>query len=131
MGQLFCGWDWGSTHGACVIDDQGTVLRRWLVDHEDAALTDVLSELADLGGRSGMPVAIERGEGLVVGLIAGAGHPVVVVDPAGFKAARPRWGSSGAGAIGVAPGGGGARCREVEEEAQVTTPCPARRALGP
>jgi transposase len=31
-----------------------------------------------------------------VGLIAGAGHPVLMVEPAAFKAARPRWGSAGA-----------------------------------
>ena len=43
-----------------------------------------------------VPIAIERGEGLVVGLIAGAGHPVWMVEPAAFKAARPRWGAAGA-----------------------------------
>ena len=32
-----------------------------------------------------VPVAIERGEGLVVGLIARAGHPVLMVEPAAFK----------------------------------------------
>ena len=29
-------------------------------------------------------------------MIAGAGHPVWMVEPAAFKAARPRWGSAGA-----------------------------------
>ncbi len=43
-----------------------------------------------------IPVAIERGEGLVVGLIARAGHPVLMVEPAAFKASRPRWGAAGA-----------------------------------
>jgi transposase len=42
-----------------------------------------------------LPVAIERSEGLVVGLIAAAGHPVLMAEPAGFNAARPRWGSTG------------------------------------
>jgi transposase len=41
-------------------------------------------------------IAIERGEGLVVELIAAAGHPVLMVEPAAFKATRPRWGSAGA-----------------------------------
>lgn len=41
-------------------------------------------------------MAIERGEGLVVGRIASAGHPVLMIESASFKAARPRWGSAGA-----------------------------------
>jgi transposase len=36
-----------------------------------------------------------RSEGLVVGLITAAGHPVLMAEPAGFNAARPRWGSAG------------------------------------
>ncbi len=51
-----------------------------------------LAELVEGGDVAQVPVAIERGEGLVVGLIAGAGHPVWMVEPAAFKAARPRWG---------------------------------------
>jgi len=35
-------------------------------------------------------------EGLVVGLIARAGHPLLMVEPARFKAARPRWRVAGA-----------------------------------
>ncbi len=97
---MFCGWDWGSTvHGVCLIDDQGAVVKRWMVQHTEDQLVSVFGELAQLveGGDVGrVPIAIERGEGLVVGLIAGAGHPVWVVEPAAFKAARPRWGSAGA-----------------------------------
>jgi transposase len=67
-----------------------------MVDHTDGDLARVFAELAELTQAASLPIAIERGEGLVVGLIAGAGHPVLMVDPAGFKAARPRWGSAGA-----------------------------------
>jgi transposase len=97
---MFCGWDWGSAeHGVCLIDDQGAVVKRWMVQHTGDQLMSVFRELAQLAGGGSMgqvPVAIERGEGLVVGLIAGAGHPVWMVEPAAFKAARPRWGSAGA-----------------------------------
>lgn len=96
---MFCGWDWGSTvHGVCLIDDEGAVIKRWMVQHTGDQLTNVFRELAQLadGDVGQLPVAIERGEGLVVGLIAGAGHPVWMVEPAAFKAARPRWGSAGA-----------------------------------
>jgi transposase len=94
---VFCGWDWGSTeHGVCVINDHGTVVKRWLVAHTDDALAEVFVELAALTEPTMLPIAIERGEGLIVGMIAGAGHPVWMVEPAAFKAARPRWGSAGA-----------------------------------
>ena len=96
---MFCGWDWGSTvHGVCLIDDQGALVKSWMVQHTEDQLVNVFRELAQLvGGDVGqVPIAIERGEGLVVGLIAGAGHPVWMVEPAALKAARPRWGSAGA-----------------------------------
>ena len=94
---MFCGWDWGSTqHGVCVIDDGGAVIKTWMVEHREKDLSALFAELAVLGDPRMMPVAIERGEGLVVGLIAGAGHPVLMIEPAAFKAARPRWGSAGA-----------------------------------
>lgn len=86
-------------HGVCLIDDQGAVIKRWVVQHSEDQLMKVFGELAKLvegGDVAQVPVAIERGEGLVVGLIAGAGHPVWMVEPAAFKAARPRWGSAGA-----------------------------------
>ena len=97
---MFCGWDWGSTqHGVCLIDDHGVVIKTWMIAHTKSQLTALFDELAQLVEAAEVgqvPVAIERGEGLVVGLIAGAGHPVLMVEPAAFKAARPRWGSAGA-----------------------------------
>ena len=97
---MFCGWDWGSTeHAVCLIDVQGAVIQRWMVQHTEDQLMRIFGELAALvegGDVAQVPVAIERGEGLIVGLIAGAGHPVWMVEPAAFKAARPRWGSAGA-----------------------------------
>jgi len=94
---MFCGWDWGSTHhGVCVIDNDGAIIEQWLVKHTDDELEGLFARLAELGNPNDLPVAIERGEGLVVGLIAAAGHPVWMAEPAAFKAARPRWGSAGA-----------------------------------
>jgi transposase len=94
---MFCGWDWGSTHHAvCVIDDRGAVVGRWLIEHTEDALAGLFVKLGELTAATVLPIAIERGEGLIVGAIAGAGHPVWMVEPAAFKAARPRWGSAGA-----------------------------------
>ncbi len=94
---MFCGWDWGSTlHGVCLLDEDGTTIKTWMVKHTEEDLSAMFAELALLGDPALVPVAIERGEGLVVGLIAAAGHPVLMVEPAAFKAARPRWGAAGA-----------------------------------
>ena len=103
---MFCGWDWGSTvHGVCLIDDQGGLVKSWMVQHTEDQLVSIFRELAQLvGGDVGqVPIAIERGEGLVVGLIAGAGHPVWMVEPAAFKAARPRWGQPARSQISATP----------------------------
>lgn len=67
-----------------------------MVKHGDTELAALFADLAQLGDPALTPVAIERGEGLVVGLIAQAGHPVLMVEPAAFKASRPRWGAAGA-----------------------------------
>lgn len=125
---MFCGWDWGSTqHAVCLIADDGAVVKRWMVGHTDRELATVFAELATFGDAAVLPVAIERGEGLIVGLIAGAGHPVLMVDPAALKATRPRWGSAGAKSdLGDAfmladyARTDGHRLRQVEPVAQAT-----------
>ena len=46
---MFCGWDWGSTHhGVCVIDDDGAVVGRWLIEHTESALARLFIELGEL-----------------------------------------------------------------------------------
>jgi transposase len=93
---VFCGWDWGSTHhGVCVIDGSGTIVKHWLVQHTHDDLGQLFKELCELAHPNDLPIAIERSEGLVVGLITAAGHPVLMAEPAGFNATRPRWGSAG------------------------------------
>jgi hypothetical protein len=79
----------------CVIDDHGTIIKQWLVQHTHDDLGQLFGELAALADPLDLPIAIERSEGLVVGLIAAAGHPVLMAEPAGFNAARPSWGSAG------------------------------------
>ena len=93
---MFCGWDWGSMHhGVCVIDGGGAIVKQWLVQHTHDDLGQLFNELCELADPNDLPIAIERSEGLVVGLITAAGHPVLMAEPAGFNAARPRWGSAG------------------------------------
>ncbi len=66
---MFCGWDWGSTvHGVCLIDDQGALVKSWMVQHTEDQLVSIFRELAQLvgGDVAQVPIAIERGEGEVV-----------------------------------------------------------------
>lgn len=67
-----------------------------MVRHAETDLGALFGERAQFGDPASIPVAIERGEGLVVGLIAEADDPVLLAEPAAFHAARPRWGSAGA-----------------------------------
>ena len=88
--QMFCGWDWGSTlHGVCLLDGDGARIKTWLIKHTEADISALFAELALLGAPATMPVAIERGEGLVVGLIAAAGHHVLMVEPAAGSEQHP------------------------------------------
>jgi hypothetical protein len=75
------------TEQVCLLED-GAMIKTWMVKHTEAGLSALFAELALLGDPATMPVAIERCEGRVVDLIAGAGHPVLMVEPAAFKATR-------------------------------------------
>jgi len=59
----------------CLLDDDGVTIKTWMVKHTDTELVALFAELAELCDPALIPVAIEHGEGLVVGLIARAGHP--------------------------------------------------------
>jgi transposase len=88
------GWDWASeSHDLTVIDDDGMILARFAIDHDEASFERVLGELTALAAPSELPVAIERPDGLVVDRLLAAGHPVVPVHPNAFHAARVRWGA--------------------------------------
>ncbi len=56
------------THGVCVIDDDGAIVKTWLVEHTESELAaTVRSSSPSSATRRLLPIAIERGEGLVVG----------------------------------------------------------------
>jgi transposase len=92
---LFAGWDWASrSHAVTVLDQDGGVVDRFCLPHEEAGLTGALERLAALCPPGELPVAIEATSGLVVDRLLRAGHPVVPVHPNAFHATRPRWGAS-------------------------------------
>ena len=86
------GIDWASrTHELCVVDEDGAVVVRFGFAHSEHGISDALERLAKLASPAELPVAIERPDGLLVGRLLEAGHPVVPIHPNAFHAARPRW----------------------------------------
>jgi hypothetical protein len=92
---LFVGWDWANeTHDVSVLDQEGNLLDRWVLRHDEEGIDAALSRLASHGALGELPVAIETTSGVIVDRLLEAGHPVVPIHPNAFNAARPRWGAS-------------------------------------
>ncbi|MGH3090895.1 MAG: IS110 family transposase [Gaiellaceae bacterium] len=93
---MYVGIDWASrAHELCVVDEEGLVVERFGFAHSERGISGALERLAELGSPAGLPVAIERPDGLLVDRLLDAGHPVVPIHPNAFHAARPRWESAG------------------------------------
>ena len=89
----FAGIDWAMEgHAVCVIDDHGTVLERFEVEHSEAGLRDLVHRLR-VDRVSG--IAIERPDGPVVDALLAAGLEVVVIASRHVKGLRTRYGLAG------------------------------------
>jgi transposase len=89
----FAGIDWATrSHAVCVIDQSGSVLERYEIEHSEAGLRDLVARLraSRVGG-----VAIERPDGPIVDALLGAGLRVIVIVSRSIKALRSRYGSAG------------------------------------
>jgi len=94
---LFVGIDWASrAHEVCVLDGAGEPVERFCMAHTEAGIQAGLARLARLGASADLAVAIERPDGVLVGRLLAAGHPVYPIRPNAFAAARSRWGAAGA-----------------------------------
>jgi transposase len=86
---FFTGIDWAAeTHAVCVTDAGGKVAAEFVIEHSADGIAGLLRRLARYGEAGGMPVAIERPDGRLAGLLLEAGHPVVPVKPNAIKAWR-------------------------------------------
>jgi transposase len=93
---VFVGIDWASrAHELCVVDEEGAVVARFGFAHSERGISEALERLRKLGHSAGLPVAIERPDGLLVDRLLEAGHPVVPIHANAFHAARPRWEGAG------------------------------------
>ena len=92
---MLVGWDWASeTHDVTVMDDDGGIVERWALAHDEAGIDATIVRLRRHGQAGDLPVAIEATHGVVIDRLLAAGHPVVPIHPNAFNAARPRWGAS-------------------------------------
>jgi transposase len=84
------GIDWGGEqHQVCVLDGRGRTLAQQRLSHDVAGLR-ALDHVLD-GFGQGLPVAVERSEGLLVEHLQSCGHTVFPVSPRISARARERY----------------------------------------
>lgn len=89
----YAGVDWAMDgHAVCVVDEHGTPMAEFDVEHTSAGLAEMCRRVKHAGARR---VAIERPDGPVVDALLAAGLEVVVVSSRSVKALRERYGTSG------------------------------------
>jgi transposase len=87
------GIDWAKDdHAVCIIDAEGEVLDRFMVEHTAAGLKRLIVRLLKAGISE---VGIERGDGPVVEALLAAELVVLVIAPNQLKNLRSRYGSAG------------------------------------
>ena len=87
---LFFPWiDWAAdTHAVCVMNAAGKIVAGFTIEHSAGGIAALVRRLAGYGEAAGMPVAIERPNGRLAGLLLEAGYPVVPVKPNAIKTWR-------------------------------------------
>ena len=91
--RVCAGVDWAKDdHAVCIVDADGEVLDRFIVEHTAAGLKRLVSRLLKAGVAE---VGIERGDGPVVEALLTAELVVLVIAPNQLKNLRSRYGSAG------------------------------------
>src|SRR4051794_23117772 len=88
--EVFVGIDWGASHHQlCAVNATGKRQREVRLSHDVAGLNQLDAELAQLG--SGLPICVERSEGLLIERLQAGGHRVFPVNPRIAARARERY----------------------------------------
>ena len=88
--EVFVGIDWGTSHHQlCSVSATGARLRQVRLSHDVAGLNRLDAELAQLG--TGLPICVERAEGLLVERLQAGGHRVFPVNLRIAARARERY----------------------------------------
>ncbi|WP_067431526.1 IS110 family RNA-guided transposase [Nocardioides jensenii] len=91
--RVCAGVDWAKDdHAVCIVDADGEVLDRFMVEHTAAGLKRLIRRLLMAGV---VEVGIERGDGPVIEALLAAELVVLVIAPNQVKNLRSRYGSAG------------------------------------
>jgi transposase len=91
--RVCAGVDWAQDdHAVCVLDAEGEVRDRFMIEHTAAGLKRLVARLLKAGV---LEVGIERGDGPVVEALLAAELVVLVIAPNQLKNLRSRYGSAG------------------------------------
>ncbi|KRF12374.1 transposase [Nocardioides sp. Soil797] len=91
--RVCAGLDWAKDdHAVCIVDADGEVLDRFMVEHTAAGLKRMIARLLKAGV---VEIGIERGDGPVIEALLGAELVVLVIAPNQVKNLRSRYGSAG------------------------------------
>lgn len=93
VARVCAGVDWAKDdHAVCVVDTDGEVLDRFIIEHTADGLKRLIRRMLGAGVSE---VGIERGDGPVVDALLAAGLVVLVIAPNQLKNLRGRYGSAG------------------------------------
>ena len=85
----FTGIDWAAqTHAVCVMEVAGKIAAEFIIEHSADRIDTLVRHLGRYSDPGDMPVAIERANGRLAGLLLEAGHPVVPARPNAIKTWR-------------------------------------------
>lgn len=91
--RVCAGLDWAKEdHAVCIIDADGEVLDRFMVEHTAPGLKQLIARLLKAAV---VEVGVERGDGPVVEALLAAELVVLVIAPNQVKNLRSRYGSAG------------------------------------
>jgi transposase len=89
----YAGVDWASrAHAVCIVDERGSAIERFEVEHSEPGLRSLGRRLAKAGVTG---VAIERPDGPVIDALLAEGLTVFVIASRHVKALRTRYGTAG------------------------------------
>lgn len=97
MTALWCGIDWAEKHhDVAVVDDTGKLVAKGRISDDIAGFTKLTELITALtpGGLTGLPVAIETSQGLLVAALRAAGAAVFAINPLAVSRYRDRYAPS-------------------------------------
>lgn len=79
---MYVGIDWATeVHLVALVDETGTVVDEWEMDHSRPGVDQLVARLAKAGGPQGMRIALESGAPLLVDQLVAVGYEIYLINP--------------------------------------------------